>query len=247
MIASDDAADPTTTTGNLTVSCTGSFDTSSSLQVSLAVQAAQPSCSPPASSSASATISFLCCVTATPSSPAFAIFNTAARCHSCGNSAIPYTISPGGTSATTGRLMSNLGSTCDSGGFPPRNSGISTQSNVTLTCLSDALLSFSFMAPPFSKLSRSSVSYLIRCLPANVRKCPVFTAVSSLAPASRYSIREVNTTNGSYSLTWKVPMSSLGCTCTSTAVAVRATGTFVGGCNQVSKGSRGPRKGQPGR
>jgi hypothetical protein len=74
------------------------------------------------------------------------------------------------------------------------------------------------------------VSYLIRCLPANMAQCPAFNPVSILTPPSRYNVRVDNTASG-YSLNWQVPLNTLGCNCSTAAVAVRASGTFV--CNNL--------------
>jgi hypothetical protein len=99
---------------------------------------------------------------------------------------------------------------------------------VTFTCISNTLMTFNITAPPFSKLPTSSVSYLIRCLPAQMAQCPAFKAVSTLTPPSNYSVRVDNTAAG-YSMAWQVPIASLGCSCSTAAVAVRASGSFV--CN----------------
>eukprot|EP00775_Hariotina_reticulata_P002164 gene2164-2482_t len=180
---------PIATTGNLTVSCTGSFNTCSSLHLSVNLQAIHPSCNQPATSSASAVIPFGCCLITT-SQAAYAVFTTNPRCESCGGSAIPYTAGAGGS--TTGPLMADLGSTCGSDGLAPSNPGTLTNAFATVTCSTSTLMSFTVTAPAFSKLSKASVEYLIRCTPAAMAKCPAFTAVSSLVPASRYNVIEVS-------------------------------------------------------
>eukprot|EP00775_Hariotina_reticulata_P013887 gene13887-14007_t len=216
--------DPTATSGSLTVSCTGNFDTSTSLQLSVNLQAVQPSCNQPASASASAMIPFGCCLTTT--SPAYAVFTTNPGCRSCSGSAIPYAAGAG--AAATGPLMADLGSTCGLDGLAPSSPGTITNAVATFTCLSRTLVSFTITAPAFSKLSPSSVEFLVRCN-APAQMCDAFKLVSTLTPASRYNVVQDTTASG-YSLTWQWSLPNSGCSCSSASVAVRASGTFVGVC-----------------
>jgi hypothetical protein len=117
--------------------------------------------------------------------------------------------------------MTDLSSTCGSTG------GASIYADVTFTCTSNNVVSFSLTAPRLSKLPTSSVSYLIRCIPTNMAQCPAFKPVSTLIPASRYNVKVDNKPASGYRLDWQVPLDTLGCNCSTAAVAVRASGTFV--------------------
>jgi hypothetical protein len=85
-----------------------------------------------------------------------------------------------------------------------------------------------------SAFSRLSVSYVVRCHTPNMEKCPAFTSVSRLIPASLYKVQEDQNGAAGYSLTWQVPLTKLGCTCSTAAVSISASGTFVGVCPSSS-------------
>jgi len=218
-------ADPSATSGNLTVACTGRFDTTTPVRLLLSIQAAQPRCSRPAILSASTVIPFVCCLIAPLSSPAVALFNTGLACQACNGSAVLYASEIG--RSPTGPLMAQLGSECRADGSSLSNPGVSTGAFASVGCNNNdnRVVSFRVIAPAYSQLS---VSFAIRCRLASMAlKCPDFVSLSSLNP-DYHNIQEANAVSG-YSLTWQVRLTDIlsSCNCTSAAVSVQASGIFT--------------------
>eukprot|EP00775_Hariotina_reticulata_P006391 gene6391-6623_t len=219
------SADPFAVAGSLTMTCTGIFDsTVSQLQLRLIMKATQSGCDDLATMRvAYTTINFTsCCLTVPPAAPAFPAFGgTGAKCQECKGLALPYTVRTDGLPAP---LLANDGTTCNSS-VPGKITG----ATVAIGCVSPTLMAFNVTAPAFSQLS---FQYLVRCIQKNMLLCPDdFLTVRTLMRRPKfYNLQESNSAPAGYSLSWQLPVDTRSCDCSSLAVSLSVTGTFVGIC-----------------